>query len=317
MIKIGILGAAKVATYAMIAPAQGRADCVVQAVAARDPGRAAVYAAQHNIAHVAPDYAALIARDDVDAVYVALPPALHQQWSEAALAAGKPVLCEKPFAMSAAQTAAMQQSAAQADQVLMEAMHSLCHPLMARARDLAQQLGDIQAAEAVFTIPVADTPGEIRYNPALGGGALMDLGIYPIHWLQHLIGPDLPVIDARARRHAGGVDLETTATFALASGGTAMLRCSMDGERAAYVRLRGAAGTLDIRNPLAPQLGHQLSFNGVHETLSMRASYSYQLDAFLAAARGAAPALISPAQTLGAMQMLGRVHDCGGGAVQL
>src|SRR5258708_35099552 len=99
--RIGILGAAKIAPNAVLAPARDNPEVEVVAVAARDPERAKDYAQKNAIPHVAADYAALIARDDVDLVYVALPAAMHAEWSIKALQAGKAVLCEKPFAMSA------------------------------------------------------------------------------------------------------------------------------------------------------------------------------------------------------------------------
>ena len=99
-LRIGILGAARVATYAMIAAAKDVEGVTVAGVAARDPERARTYASTHNIPTVYEDYAALIASPDIDAVYNALPPNLHARWSIAALETGKQVLCEKPFALS-------------------------------------------------------------------------------------------------------------------------------------------------------------------------------------------------------------------------
>ena len=97
MIRIGILGAAKIAPKALIQPARERTDCEVVAVAARDAQRAREYADEHGIPHVAESYEALLARDDIDLIYNALPPHRHADLTIAALEAGKAVLCEKPF----------------------------------------------------------------------------------------------------------------------------------------------------------------------------------------------------------------------------
>lgn len=98
MLRIGLLGASKIAPTAILGPVSTSDAFVVSAVAARDPARAKAYAEQYGISGVAADYAALVRRDDVDVVYNGLPPAGHAEWTIAALEAGKPVLCEKPFA---------------------------------------------------------------------------------------------------------------------------------------------------------------------------------------------------------------------------
>ena len=107
MHRIGLLGASKIARGAVIAPAKNNPDFEVVAVGARDAARARAYADEHGIPHVAGSYAELVARDDVDVVYNALPPAGHAEWTIAALGAGKAVLCEKPFAMNADEARAM------------------------------------------------------------------------------------------------------------------------------------------------------------------------------------------------------------------
>ena len=107
MIRIGILGAAKIAPKAIIDPASSRDDCMIHAVAARDVEKARAYAQEHGIEHVETDYEALVRRDDLDLIYNALPPHRHAELSIAALEAGKAVLCEKPFAMNSAEAARM------------------------------------------------------------------------------------------------------------------------------------------------------------------------------------------------------------------
>src|SRR5690242_11772333 len=103
MYRIGLLGASRIAPPAVIAPVKKHASFEISAVAARDAGRARTYAEEHDIPHVAASYAELVSRDDVDVVYNGLPPSGHMEWTLAALAAGKAVLCEKPFAMNAGQ----------------------------------------------------------------------------------------------------------------------------------------------------------------------------------------------------------------------
>ena len=130
--RIGILGAARVAPLALINPAQENAEVVVAAVASRDVSRAQAFAAKHGIARVHDSYETLIADPDLDAVYIPLPNGLHGRWTRAALTAGKHVLCEKPFTANAAEAREIAELAAKSDRVVMEAFHYSYHPLTLR-----------------------------------------------------------------------------------------------------------------------------------------------------------------------------------------
>ena len=154
MMNIGLLGASRIARGAVIAPAAQMDDVAVASIAARDPARARAYAEAHGIANVADDYAALIADDDVNAVYVGLPPADHCRWSIAALRAGKHVLCEKPFAMNAAEAVEMVAAARDSGCVLLEAYHYRFHPAFAAALNMVRALGEVQSMRAHFNTPI-------------------------------------------------------------------------------------------------------------------------------------------------------------------
>ncbi len=255
-IRIGILGAAKIAPPVVIAPARDNPDFEVVAVAARDPARAKAYAAEHNIPHVAKDYEALVHEEGIDLVYNALPPAGHAQWTIAALEAGKDVLCEKPFAMNAAQVRRMNDAAARTGKRLVEAFHYRHHVVMERAVAVARsgELGKIERAEAFFEVPIAYRPGELRWTREQGGGALMDLGCYPVHALRSVLGSEPTVLSAScAMEHGVDVSTKTELDFA---GVPASLSCSMKPERfGATLRLTAKKGSLEILNSVAPQLG--------------------------------------------------------------
>ena len=152
VLRVGILGAAGIASASLIAPASRRVDVRVVAVAARDRKRSEAFARQHNIARSYGSYTELLADPRVDLVYVALPPSLHAEWSIAALEAGKHVLCEKPFAMSAAEAELMAAAAARAERRLIEAFHDDYHPLAARISELSTSLGPLSAVEGVFLV---------------------------------------------------------------------------------------------------------------------------------------------------------------------
>jgi predicted dehydrogenase len=256
-VRIGLLGASRIAPTAVIAPARDNPNFVVAAVAARDPARARAYAAEHDIAGVEPDYAALVRRDDLDLIYNGLPPAAHKDWTIAALEAGKAVLCEKPFARNAGEARAMVQAADAAGRVLLEAFHYRFHPVMRAAVALAREgsLGELRSVEAIFEVPIGRTPGELRWRADQGGGALMDLGTYTVHAVRSVIGVE-PRVVAADGVFEGEVDAAMRASLEFANGAAGEVACSMTASAPrATLSVTGSRGSLEIVNFLAPQLG--------------------------------------------------------------
>ena len=135
-VRIGILGASRFAPMILIKPARNNDEVMVAAVADRDFSQARAFAAKHGIARVHESYEALIADPDVDAVYIVLPNSLHGRWTRAALAAGKHVLCEKPFMANAAEAREITELAAASDRVVMEAIQYRYHPLTLRVEQI-------------------------------------------------------------------------------------------------------------------------------------------------------------------------------------
>ncbi len=255
--RIGLLGASRIAPPAVIAPARENPDFEITAVAARDPARARAYAKEHGIAGVADSYEALVTRDDVDIVYNALPPAGHERWTIAALQAGKSVLCEKPLARDAGEARSMVEAANATGHLLLEAFHYRFHNVMRRAVALAREgaLGALKSANAEFRVPIANTPGELRWSAEQGGGALMDLGCYPLHALRTLVGAE-PQITSASGAFEGRLDKSIRASLAFPGGIEGSIACSMvETTPAAWLRLEGERGTLEIINFVAPQLG--------------------------------------------------------------
>ena len=207
-VRWGLLGAGWIATRT-IAPAMHAAtDTIVQAVASRDSKRSEAL----NPLTIHQSYEALINDPLVDAVYISLPNHLHCQWTVAALNAGKHVLCEKPFAMNTAEVEIMIQAARDNDRLLVEAVWSRWHPRMIRAIDYvkAGNIGDIVSIESSFTFP-ASIDENYRAVPAMGGGALFDVGVYPLHAMAALVGDNAQVEIEKREVSVGptGVDLTT------------------------------------------------------------------------------------------------------------
>src|SRR5262245_6154694 len=135
-LRIGILGAARIAPMALVRPARDVPEARVLAVAARDRQRAERFAQRHGIPRVHPSYQALLDDPEIDAVYIPLPNGLHCEWSVRALEAGKHVLCEKPIASNAVEATRMAEVAVKTGHVLVEAFHWRCHPLATRMREV-------------------------------------------------------------------------------------------------------------------------------------------------------------------------------------
>jgi predicted dehydrogenase len=289
-LRIGILGAARVAVYAMIAAAKDVEDVEVVAVAARDPERAKAYAETHGIPRVFDSYEALIGSADIDAIYNALPPNLHAKWSIASLEAGKPVLCEKPFALDVADVEAMLAAEARSGVLLMEAQHTYHHPRHARIREIVQggEIGHVLNIAAQFDVPIPETLDELRWDGAVGGGALWDLGVYPLFWLRAAMGEEPTLISASHRLNDRAADIETEASFTFASGAAGSIACSMERNFSAWLKVVGSAGTLFVNNPLSPP-DQQLMIekDGVtrEEVFTSRPTYAFQLEAFRDAVR--------------------------------
>ena len=199
-VRIGILGAARIAPSALIKPARETSEVVVAAVAARDVSRAQAFAAKHGIAKAHDSYEALIADPDLDAVYNPLPNGLHGRWTRAALDAGKHVLCEKPFTANAAEAREVAELAAKSDRVVMEALHYRYHPCASRIEEIlaSGELGKLERVEAhwCFWMPKFS---DIRYDYSLAGGALMDLGCYAVDIVRRFGGSTPEVVSAQAK----------------------------------------------------------------------------------------------------------------------
>jgi predicted dehydrogenase len=286
---IGILGAAGIAGNAVIWPVRRRNDVRVGAVASRS--RAKEYAERYDIASAHDSYEGLLADPEVDLVYNALPPSMHASWTIAALHAGKDVLCEKPFTMTAAEAARVVAAAAETGKRVIEAFHDHYHPLSAWIRDTvaAGTLGRLQRGEAVCTASIPYEPGTLRHEPALGGGALMDLGCYPVHWLRSLF-PGTPVVrGTEASRNPAGADLSIAAELTFDGGTTATVRASMaDGvPGSSTLTLEGERGRLLVDNVVFPSTGHsiRLELDGIPRmsTVAGQQTYDHQLDAVLTA----------------------------------
>lgn len=318
-LRIGVLGAARIAPLALINPAKGNSEVVVAAVAARDPSRARAFATKHDIARAHDHYDKLIADPDLDAVYNPLPNGLHGRWTRAALAAGKHVLCEKPFTANAAEASEIAELAAQSDRIVMEAFHYRYHPLALRVEEIigSGELGKLERVEAALCFPLPKF-SNIRYNYSLAGGATMDAGCYAVHMVRTFGGATPEVVSAQAKLRDPQVDRAMTAELRFAGGHTGRVRCSMWSSHLLQISAHvvGDRGELRVLNPVTPQFFHRLSVRSADgkrvERFSRRASYAYQLDAFAAAVLRGEPVKTTPEDAVKNMTVIDAIYRAAG-----
>ncbi len=314
-LRIGILGAARIAPMALIRPARQVPEAAVVAVAARDRTRAQAFAAKQGIPKVPETYDALLADPEIDAIYNPLPNSLHCEWTIRALQAGKHGLCEKPIAANAVEAERMAAAARASGRVLMEAFHWRYHPLAARMRAIidAGEIGAVRHVEAHLCIPLL-RPGDIRFKLDLAGGATMDVGCYTINIVRFLAGAEPEVVRAAARLSSPGVDRYMEADLRFADGRTGGMTCSLLSAVLLRVsaRVRGERGELAVLNPLAPQIYHRLTVRNERGKRSERvpgdATYTCQLRAFVDAVRNGTPTLSGPDDAIANMRVIDAVY---------
>jgi predicted dehydrogenase len=319
-LRIGVLGAARIAPMALVRPARSDPDALVTAVAARSPERAHHFAARHGIPVVHQTYDDLLADPDVDAVYVPLPNGLHGRWTLAAIRAGKPVLCEKPFAANAQEAETVAAAARAAGLVVMEAFHYRYHALLHRVREIiASELGEVSRIESWFHIPLL--PGtNIRWDLSLAGGALMDVGCYPVHLVRTLAGSEPEVVGADASVRRPGVDRSMHAELAFADGVTASVSASLLTVRrlAPGVRVSGSRGTLAVDSPFHPHVYNRLAVRGdggrrrVERVPKHPTTFAAQLRAFVRAVRTGEPVPTSAEEAIANMRVIDAIYRAAG-----
>ncbi|HEY8123792.1 MAG TPA: Gfo/Idh/MocA family oxidoreductase [Myxococcota bacterium] len=318
-LRFGILGAANIAPLALIRPAREDPNVEVVAVAARDAEKARRFAARHDVARVHKSYEALLADPQLDAIYNPLPNSHHGLWTLRALAAGKHVLCEKPFSANAAEAQRVADAARASGLVVMEAFHWRYHPLAARLLEIVAsgELGELRHVEAQLCAPLIK-PGDIRYRGDLAGGAAMDMGCYTVSIVRALAGAEPSVVSARAKLSSPGVDRAMEAELAFPGGASGRVVCSMFSWRLFGIsaRVRGTRGELRVFNPIAPQFFHRVRVKSERgnrsERVSDGTSYGHQLAAFTRAVREGAPFPTTPDDAVKNMAVIDSIYRAAG-----
>jgi predicted dehydrogenase len=313
-LRIGILGAARIAGRAIAEPARLTGARLV-AVAARDTERAEAFAAEHGVERVHASYEDVINDPEVEAIYNPLANGLHGPWNLRAIAAGKHVLTEKPSASNAAEAAAVRDAAREAGVVVMEGFHYVFHPVTKRIQELLAkgELGELQHVEATMVMgPPADE--DPRWSLALAGGAVMDVGCYALH-AQRMLAPwgggQPKLVSARAgeRKRLPGVDEWLNADLEFPNGATGAVRTSMAAEELDFsLKVIGTRGEAFAPSFVLPHQDDRVIVTTKEdhwvEQLGRKSSYTYQLEAFAAHLRDGAPLPIDADDAVATMELI-------------
>ncbi|MFB6835945.1 Gfo/Idh/MocA family protein [Streptomyces sp. NPDC056361] len=219
----------------------------VVAVASRTEASARAFADRFGIPRAYGEWAGLFADEDVDVVYVATPHHAHRAAAGLALEAGKAVLCEKALTLNAREAAELVALARERGLFLMEAMWMYCNPLIRRLVELVRDgaIGEVRTVQADFGLAGPFDAGHRLRDPAVGGGALLDLGVYPVSFAQLLLGEPSSV-QAHALISPEGVDLNTGMLLGWESGASALLSCSLVADTPLTASVTGTLGRIDV-----------------------------------------------------------------------
>jgi predicted dehydrogenase len=320
-LRIGVLGAARIVEKALVVPARAVPEVEVTAIAARDPQRAREQARRLGIPKAHNSYMALLADRDIDAVYVPLPNSLHSTWSLRAMAAGKHVLCEKPIASNESEARTLADVAAKTDRVIAEAMHPHYHALFDRVRELLADgaVGEVRHVEAHTSFPIPSTK-DIRWQYELGGGALMDLGVYAVALLRELAAMEPAEVTAvTTRTRTPDVDRWVDASVRFPGGASGRVLTSMWGwpVLASRGKVIGSAGELTVHNPIGPQLYNKIVLTRAGRRHTERVAkrpdtYTAQLRAFAGAVLRGEPLRTGPAHFVPTMRVIDAIYHRAG-----
>jgi predicted dehydrogenase len=248
----GVIGTANIGRAAVIPALQRSGNGELVAVASRDDEKASAFAAQEGIPRSYGSYEALLAAEDIEAVYIPLPNSLHREWTIKAAEAGKHILCEKPLALNAAECDEMASAAEQHDVVLMEAFMYRFHPRSQRIKQLVAE-GRIGAPCLVrstfcFRMGEMDRASEknVRLKPEMGGGALLDVGCYSVSVARWFLGSEPTQVQAQAVYHPGGVDMHIVGTLGFADTALATFEASFISALQQTYSIAGADGVIEL-----------------------------------------------------------------------
>lgn len=255
-VRWGILSTANIARSSFLPAVRAADDAAAVAVASRDLERGRRWAEEHGVESAVGSYGQLLEDESIEAVYIALPNAFHARWTVAALEAGKAVLCEKPLCVSPEETQEVLEVARRTGSLLWEAFVFPFRPQTVRLHTEIEsgRLGEIREIQSNFHFRISN-PQNIRLRPELGGGALNDVGCYPVHLAGQMFGRVPERGTAVSHWTSTGVDMETQGILGYPGNGRLTFSCGMDRPFDTFTRVLGTEGEVRLTNPFHPRPG--------------------------------------------------------------
>jgi D-xylose 1-dehydrogenase (NADP+, D-xylono-1,5-lactone-forming) len=301
-VRWGLLSTARI-NEAILGGAQQSERTQVVAVASRDQGRADAYAREHGLERAYGSYEALLDDGDIDVVYNSLPNSMHVEWSVRALEAGKHVLCEKPMDRRVEAVERAFDTAERKGRLLMEAFMYRHHPQTHKAVELVRDgaIGELRQLRSLFSFTLGDET-DVRLQPELDGGALMDLGCYCIS-MQRVLAGEPELVFGRQRLGGGGVDVGFVGILQFPGDVFGEFHCGFDLPEGNGLEAIGSLGKLLVRDPVRCRDPH-VEVNGVRVDVEDVDRYYLQVENFSAAVRGEAEPLLGRADALGQVRAI-------------
>lgn len=318
-IRWGILGTANIARAAFLPGLREAGGGRVVLVAGREAARADAWAREHGVTAGVAGYERVLEAEDLDAVYIPLPNTMHAHWTRQALAAGKAVLTEKPLCVSVPETEAVLADAAEPGRLLWEAFVFPFHPQMERVRTLIAEgaIGELGEIQSGFHFPVRSETN-IRLRPELAGGALNDVGCYPLHLASGLFGEAPSTVLAASTLAPTGVDRETHGVLRFSHDRVLLFSSGIARGPDTRTRLLGTEGEIRLTNPFHPSPEDTLEWMSgdtvrVERPTDHRASFSPALAHIHAVLRGEEePRHLAVTDTLATARALAAVRTAAG-----
>ncbi|MDB5302156.1 MAG: Oxidoreductase [Phycisphaerales bacterium] len=321
----GILGTGNIARQFASSFGSARRGALA-AVGSRQAASAETFAEAHRIPAAFGSYEQVLQAKDVDAVYVSLPNSMHCEWTIRALKAGKHVLCEKPIASNAAEAQEMFDVARRTGLLLMEAFMYRSHPLTLAVVDAVRggAIGQVRLIRTSFCYHTNRLAGNIRFDPALAGGVLMDVGCYCINFSRLIAGAEPSRVQCVGQLHASGVDEIAAAILEFPGGITAAFSCGMSVQADNAAHICGTEGYIEIPIPWKPpvqnaawtlahstppkmDLAAKVTAPPPRQTFTISADrelYALEADDFAQVVLDGKPVRVSEQDTLGNMRVL-------------
>lgn len=306
----GILGCAAIAIRAVIPGIQQSETGEVAAIASRDEAKAKEVAAQMNIAKAYGSYEALLNDETIDAVYIPLPNHLHKQWTIKAAEAGKHVLVEKPIALNAAEAQDMVDACEKHGVMLAEAFMYRHHPRYDKIADMIRsgEIGDIRGIHTNFTFNNAGASDNIRFHQHMGGGAIYDVGVYPISAGRMILGqePEAVTVQAMFSPQHGDVDMMASGLIEFPNDIGLTFDCAMWATFRNSLEILGTDGRIEVP---AAYIGPTdftvyIGNESRQETFPELNTYALQADQLANSARGKDELLFAPSDAVNNMKVV-------------